>query len=45
MQLTEHFSLEECIHSGAAERMGIDNSPDEAMRAFDSAWTANITEP
>ena len=30
MQLTEHFSLEECIHSGAAERMGIDNSPDAA---------------
>ena len=27
MQLTENFSLEECIHSGAAERLGLDNTP------------------
>ena len=31
--LTEHFSLEEFLHSETGERLGIDNTPDARVRA------------
>ena len=33
MKLTPNFSLEELTHSEIAERLGLDNTPDEAVKA------------
>lgn len=44
-QLTEHFTLAECVKSDTADRLGIDNTPDEHVVNSLVATLEAIAEP
>lgn len=44
-QLSEHFTLEELTYSSTALRHGIDNTPDETVKAHLSGFCDTILEP
>lgn len=44
MQLTEHFSTEEMIHSDTATRLGIDNNPSSSIILSNLNITAEVLE-